>query len=137
MVEARLRREWQRLVGSEMARQAQPIFLHRGILTVGVASSPWLHQLTFLSDELRERLDRAVGLGMIQELRFQIQALAEYPAPPSPPRPERVLAPEEIHAIDQALTPIRDPALGAVFRRLMLKACLKQREPSGTGASLT
>lgn len=137
VIEARLRREWQGLVGVEMAGQAQPISLHRGVLTVGVASSPWLHQLTLLSGELHERLDRAVGPGIIQELRFQIHALAEYPAPPSSHRPERVLTPQDVHAIDQALTPIRDPALGAVLKRLMLKARLNQPEPSGTGASLT
>ena len=44
---------------SEVARQAQPLSLRDGILTIGVASSPWLHQLTLVADELRGRLNRA------------------------------------------------------------------------------
>lgn len=82
--EDRVRRGWDELVGRDVARQTEPLSLHAGTLIVGVASSPWLHQLTLLAEELRERLNRGVGSEVIRELRFRIH----------PVTPRRVSAPE-------------------------------------------
>lgn len=134
LMEARLRQHWRELVGPDVARQAQPLFFREGSLTVGVASSPWLHQLTLLADQLRDCLNRTLGPGAVRELRFQIHAVAPPTAASSPNRPPRELGPEEFHAIDQALAPIRDPALNAVLRRLMTKARRDQARRPGEGA---
>ena len=134
LIEARLRQQWRELVGADVARQAEPLFFREGTLTIGVASSPWLHQLSLLADELRGRLDRGVGPGAIRELRFQIHAVAPPPAFPASYRPQETLGPDESRAIDQALAPIDDPALGAVLRRLMVKARLNHARRPGGGA---
>jgi hypothetical protein len=126
VAEARLRREWARLAGQDAARQARPLAFHGGVLTIGVASSPWLHELSLRADELRERLDRFVGPGVVRELKFQIHAVAPPPAEATAARATRALSPEDVRAIDQALTPIDDPSLGAALRRLMVKARLSQ-----------
>lgn len=134
LMEARLRQQWRELVGPDVARQAEPLFFREGSLTVGVASSPWLHQLTLLADHLRDCLNRALGPGAVRELRFQIHAVALPTAASSPPRPPRELGPEEFRAIDQALAPIHDPALSAVLRRLMMRARQDQAGRPGEGA---
>lgn len=133
VTEARLRRQWSDLVGLDVARQTQPLSLRDGILTIGVASSPWLHQLTLVADELRGRLNRGADPDVIRGLRFQLHAL-ESPKPQA-----RVLESsgsltrEDSTAIDRSLTPIRDPALRAVLRRVMVKARLSGASTSGGG----
>lgn len=134
LTEARLRTEWRGLVGEDASRQSQPLSFNAGVLAVGVASSPWLHHLTLLRDQLREGLNRTLGPGVIRELRFQIHAVALPAAASLPQRPSRELGPEEFRAIDQALVPIHDPALNAVLRRLMTRARREQARKPGEGA---
>lgn len=134
VTEARLRRNWSRLVGAEVGRQSHPLSLRRGVLTIGVASSPWLHQLTLVADELRERLNTGVGSAVVVGLRFQLHAVE--PPEPSARAPERPrsLSREDSLAIDQSLAPIRDAALRAVLRRVVVKARVSRASMSGGGA---
>lgn len=134
VTEARVRREWSRLVGAAVARQSQPLSFQRGVLTIGVASSPWLHQLLLVADELRECLNRGVGSDIIAGLRFQLHAVEPLPSPRPITQPSWTLAREDSWAIDESLGPIRDPALRAVLKRIMVKARVSGASMSGGGA---
>ncbi len=115
---ASLAAEWASLVGPAVATRTHPLRLEDGWLHVAVENSAWLHELTLQEAELLARLRRAVDL---RGLRLH---LAPLPPPASRPRDQvgrRHLPPQELAAIDKTIAPIRDPALAAAIRRVMIK----------------
>jgi hypothetical protein len=62
--------DWVKVVGLRIASRAEPLRLEARILTVGVASSAWAHELSLLAQGIIERL-RAAGLD-VAELRFRV-----------------------------------------------------------------
>ncbi|MBF0613508.1 MAG: DUF721 domain-containing protein [Magnetococcales bacterium] len=52
----RLTRVWEQVVGASLAAHTEPVKLQEGVLTIRVDSPVWMHQLSFLQDELLEKL---------------------------------------------------------------------------------
>ncbi len=122
LAEHHVRRAWTALVGTDVARRAQPKGLVDGCLTVVVDNSPWLHELTLRVEELTARLHERFAA--VRALRFTLGSL-EQAAPPAPPPHARSATPlpaADRHAIDAATSVIPDPTLAAVARRLLTKA---------------
>ncbi len=61
---------WIDIVGNDVARRAIPVNLYRGILTVAVANSSWIQQLTYIKHEILERLSEEVGPEVVREIRL-------------------------------------------------------------------
>jgi predicted nucleic acid-binding Zn ribbon protein len=72
LLEARIRREWEALLGEELARRARPFALTQGVLHVAVSNSPWLQELTLREPDLRRRLADHYGTDAIRLLRFSL-----------------------------------------------------------------
>jgi hypothetical protein len=122
LLEDRIRRAWPALVGPEIARRARPERLVGDCLHVTVDNSPWLHELTLRATEIGERVARRFAA--VSSVRFGLGRLpSEAPPPgtPAAPRP-RPLDPEEVRAIDEAVSAIPDPALRATARRVLTTA---------------
>jgi len=122
LAEHHVRRAWTALVGTDVARRAQPKGLVDGCLTVVVDNSPWLHELTLRVEELTARLHERFPA--VRALRFTVGGL-EPAAPPAPTPQGRSATPlpaADRHAIDAATSMISDPTLAAVARRLLTKA---------------
>ncbi len=49
---------WPVLVGDELARRTRPVAWKDGTLHIEVSSTPWMQELSYRSDELRERITR-------------------------------------------------------------------------------
>jgi len=63
--------EWHHLVGAPIARVTAPDGLHKGVLSVWVKTSPWMHQLRMIKDQLV--LDINAKLGdppLVRDLRL-------------------------------------------------------------------
>lgn len=121
--ELRLVTSWPDVVGERIAARSQPDGLQGGVLHVRVANSAWVHELTFLREDIRARANAAVGdPPLVREVRFHvgrarhpedpddvIAALARRPrrqtARPTPPDPEVRAA---VQAIIERLRPERD-----------------------------
>src|SRR3989442_11472127 len=117
LAEHHVRRAWTALVGTDVARRAQPKGLVDGCLTVVVDNSPWLHELTLRVEELTARLHERFPA--VRALRFTLGSL-EPAAPPAPPPHARSATPlpaADRHAIAAATSVIPDPTLAAVARR--------------------
>lgn len=71
---------WRAAVGPRIADRAKPQSLENGVLTVKVATAPWAHELSLLSEALRERL-RAHGVA-VESLRFRVGPIESAPRPP-------------------------------------------------------
>ena len=132
LAEHHVRRVWSTLVGADVARRAKPQGLVEGCLTVIVDNSPWLHELTLRADELTARL--RARFPAVRALRFTLGTLEEAgpsAAPRRRPRSSAPLGAADLRAIDEAISPIPDPALAAAARRLLTKAW---RFPAERGA---
>ena len=66
---------WDRIVGQNMARNAQPAAFKQRILVVHVSSSVWLQELHFQKKELIRRLNEAAGGRVVDDIRFKIGPL--------------------------------------------------------------
>ena len=66
-------RVWREAVGARIAERARPVSLRDGVLLLQVASSVWAHELSLLSDAVRQRL-REHGIA-VSELRFRVASL--------------------------------------------------------------
>lgn len=86
-----LRDAWDRAVGEQVARHAQPARLREGTLVVRCLSATWASELTLLQVELRRVLEAAVGtVAAPLKLRFEVGDLPPRTAHgrPAPDEPD-------------------------------------------------
>jgi len=121
--EAEIWRIWDEAVGPQIASRAQPAAIRNGVLTVTVASAPWLQQLNFLKADLRGKLNALLGEPLIQDifLKSGNPARPDAQAAPRRQRRPRRLSPQEAAQIDRATAGLDDPvvreALATLFAR--------------------
>jgi hypothetical protein len=76
---ATLARRWPELVGERLARATQPASLERGVLLVKASDGPWGAQARYLSEEIRERADLALGRGSVTAVRIVVATGSAWP----------------------------------------------------------
>lgn len=79
---------WDRVVGAQIARHAQPVRLDARRLVVHVRSAVWLQELSLLRDDLRRRINDWMGRELVKELFFVLGPLGDDPAQPARKRRE-------------------------------------------------
>jgi predicted nucleic acid-binding Zn ribbon protein len=84
--------EWQSIVGPDIADHAEPTSLRRGVLRIRTDSPVWATELTYLSEEIRRRVNDALGRDEVTGVKIwtgpgKLQRAA--PSAPSRPPPER------------------------------------------------
>lgn len=67
--ERRVLTEWRELVGERIAARTWPGRIKDGMLPIRVSNSAWMHELSFLRDQLLARL-RERTEGLVQDIRF-------------------------------------------------------------------
>lgn len=71
-----LRSAWKRVAGDELAAQARPMQLARGVLTISVSSAPLLNELAaFQSADLLSRLKQQVPHLQVKSLKFRLNGM--------------------------------------------------------------
>jgi predicted nucleic acid-binding Zn ribbon protein len=79
--------EWADVVGAPIARHARPRRLRRGVLVVEVDGAEWMHELQYLKQELRGRLNERLGRAAIREIFLVLAGATEDRMRPTrPPR---------------------------------------------------
>lgn len=126
-----LRRVWSEAVGPQIAAQTLPEHIRRGVLSVKVASSVWMHQLQFLKKDIIQKFNSLYGEGTVEKLNFSI---GEVPAnhaenaavvPLSTwtsfikERDERLMA--------ESLATVNDPELKDILKRVMIREISRRR----------
>ena len=66
---------WDRIVGENLACNAQPAAFKQRVLVVHVSSSVWLQELHFRKKELIQQLNEAAGGRVVDDIRFKIGPL--------------------------------------------------------------
>lgn len=67
-----IREVWERALPASLAEETRLVDVRRQELWVEVSASPWVQELQFLKPKILAELDRALGQGVIRDLRFSI-----------------------------------------------------------------
>ena len=63
---------WDEIVGEVVSQNARPSGFKGNCLYVHVTSSPWLHQLQFLKNDIIDKLNAALNKNLIGDIKFKI-----------------------------------------------------------------
>lgn len=72
----RLGRAWAAVVGERLAEECTPAALEDGVLVIRASSSAWATQLTFLTEEIADRANLALGTPVVREVRVAVGSMA-------------------------------------------------------------
>ena len=103
--------KWTAAVGSELAARSEPASLQDGILTVRVEDVAWGRMIMKLQNEIRPRLNAAMGFRAVKRIRFVIDGK---PISQTVPEAPSTFAPEPVEpssAIIEAAESIGDSGL--------------------------
>jgi hypothetical protein len=129
---AELWARWREIVGAEMYRRSFPVSLRGKTLVVGVVSSSWLHEMSFLKTALLDRLAEEIGPGVVSEIKLVLDTsiagadgeLARDGGPAGPSRPDPGEIPPELRA---ELERLPDAELRAGVERAIAAALAAQK----------
>ena len=69
----RLVADWAAVVGPRLASESAPVSLDGGVLVVAASSGPWGAQARFLSDQIRDRANAALGGRTVQRVQVVVR----------------------------------------------------------------
>lgn len=121
---------WARLAGPQLAARTWPTAVHGDTLIVHVHDSQWLHELTYMRQDLVQRLHSlvpdAVGLKHLKLRLGPVLPVPQRPTPEPPPPPPALapprFSPEPDAGTRAALDAVVDPELKQILAgaRVML-----------------
>ncbi len=101
--------EWRDIVGPRFAARTRPSPINEGILWVRVSNSSWLHQLSFLRDQIRTSVNNHLGSPpLVKEVRLFLGRLYDDDFAP------RAAARFHLHWRRRPLPPITESHLAAI-----------------------
>lgn len=66
---------WNEEVGQSISLHAQPVFFKQGKLFVTVDNSVWVNELKFLKEQIKEKINKRLGMNKIKEIYFKVGGL--------------------------------------------------------------
>jgi hypothetical protein len=125
---------WDAAVGAQIAGKAHPISFRDGVLTVAVASAPWMQQLTYLKQGMIEKLNERLGSALIRDIYLKAgQKEAPGPREKRQKDPVRKLTDAENKRIADQTADVSDPELHDAFSRLLARHLSANRPTSDAG----
>ena len=123
---------YEETVGKVVARRSHPVGFNNGVLILKSQSTAWQNELTFLKEDLKARLNEALGANVIQDIRVVAGNKYEDPFPAVPADTpgewcETEDHPDDLARIEETLTAIDDPDVRESMRRMMRVAARRDR----------
>jgi hypothetical protein len=116
---------WDNVVGSTVARNAQPESIRGRVLFVIVSSSAWMQQLQFLKEKIIEKLNQSLGKTLVKSISFRLGTLPSTDPVESEPKkespPSLDLDQESLKKIEETVSSLRDEATKDLVKSLMVK----------------
>jgi predicted nucleic acid-binding Zn ribbon protein len=107
---------WERVVGVEAAKNAHPLHLRRGRLSVATSSPAWAQSLQLMSGRVISGLNEALGAEVVKDVRFQHAGWSPVSeratAVGAPAGPRRRLTPAEEASVAEVARLAVDEELG-------------------------
>jgi len=124
-----LHRIWPDIVGELAASHCRPAGFRKGCLIIAAESPAWTQEMSLLGPQVQEKLDEALGRGVITELRFRTAKLPDLKKKQAggrkPARPVRKKPPPDpllSARLERELAGVKDPELRKVLMRVRLAA---------------
>lgn len=118
-----LQKQWANIAGQTIASHTSPFTIKNSILTLTVDTPQWMHHLSFVKEEMLDKLEKF----NINEVRFRLGRLPA-PAHPVTDNYERMLTDDDKSYIENTLRSIKDKELKKSFRRLLTHALTKGKQ---------
>jgi hypothetical protein len=122
LLELRLQRRWQELVGEPMASHTWPVQIRFKKLYLIVRNPVWLQQLTFLKPALITKLQAEFGTEFVTDLACRVGEIPADSETPSASLPTALQSPqpgESSAEVSSHTAVIQDPALREHFRKVI------------------
>ena len=121
----RILTDWRHIVGARIAHNTEPGRVHDGVLDVRVRSSSWMHELSFMTEDIRARINEAMGEPvLVEEIRWILSRprhVDDRPLPARRPPPgeryvvRELASPERMAAIQAESASVDDDELRALI----------------------
>jgi len=113
---------WETAVGAQIATQAKPAGFRDGVLTVAVASAPWMQQLSYLKKKIITELNKRLGEELVKDIFLRAGSREEsVPQPTALRKKARPLSSEEKEKIAEYSSAIADSELRGAFASLVAR----------------
>ena len=119
---------WNDIVGTTIARNAQPEKIRNGTLFVKVTSPVWMQQLQYMKEMIAEKLNQRLKTGIVKNIFFVVGRVnAETVEIESQSPPSATTVPDARPSED-FLESVRDPEIRQAFKRLLKGYSKRQRK---------
>lgn len=123
-------------VGPLVAKRSVPLSFHGGVLLLKSQSTAWQNELTFLKEDLKKRLNLALGEEVVRDIRVVAGSQYKDPEPvetaDTPGEwcdlPDE---PEDVAHIEATVADIKDPDVRESLARVMKVAARRKRFEEG------
>lgn len=68
---------WDKIVGGDIASQAEPVKVEYGVLIVAVQNSVWHHHLLMMKADILYKLNQFIGEPLIRDIKFKNQSIVK------------------------------------------------------------
>ena len=126
-----VREVWESAVGKDIARNAKPAMLKKGMLYVHVKNSTWMQELSLLKENLIEAINSKLGREDVVEMRFKITEFSELKPETEKKRSakEKLDLPSKVEQeIEDRVKHIEDPEIKRAMKNLMARGFLVDKE---------
>jgi hypothetical protein len=116
---------WNDVVGSTIARNAQPEKIRNGTLFIKVTSPVWMQQLQYMKEMIAEKLNQRLKTNIVKNIFFVVgQVNVETVEDESKP----TAAIQDLRVSEDFLESVRDPEIRQAFKRLLRGYSRRQRK---------
>lgn len=119
--------QWLEIVGEPIDFISRPRNFKFRTLFVNVSDSMWLHQLVFMEDQIKEKINKTMGRKLVQKIYFKVGELsvdkAEKPVKKEDSRIDifDFINKNDEKEADEVLSDLKDADLKIILKRIMIK----------------
>ncbi|HHB77188.1 MAG TPA: DUF721 domain-containing protein [Desulfobulbus sp.] len=113
-----LARQWEDLVGAELAAHVTPAWLRRDTLWLYVDGSAWMQEISFIQPDLLPKINASLQSTVVREIRCLQRPQETTGVPQKTPIPNRAVNREEEQAFRRMTENIPDPQCGRALLKL-------------------
>ena len=120
---------WNDVVGSTIARNAQPEKIRNGTLFIKVTSPVWMQQLQYMKEMIAVKLNQRLKTNIVKNIFFVVgQVNVETVEDQPEPTAQSSTAIHDIRVDEDFLESVRDPEIRQAFKRLLRGYSRRQRK---------
>ena len=122
-----LTRQWEDLVGADIATHVTPAWLRKDALWLYVDGSAWMQEISFIQTDLLQKINTYLQSTVIREIRCVQRPQKTTEVPKKTPIPNRAINREEEQAFRRMTENIPDPQCGRALLKLWRAFQIKGR----------